>query len=123
MKNKLIIFATLPIGGAIATIHYLIWPESFQPWPAFYPLVYGLMVFFVMLGLALTAYLHKKQPQLAAYALLGMNMFKMLTVLVMVLMAIYRFESVTLNWSYPLLFLYLMFLVYSTLASIRILKY
>ncbi|MCH8545283.1 MAG: hypothetical protein LAT54_00975 [Cryomorphaceae bacterium] len=123
MKNKLIVLATLPIAGIIVAIHYLIWPESFQPWPIFYPLVYGFMIFFVMLGLALTLYLHKKHPQLAAYALLGMNMFKMLTVLVMVLLAIYRFENVSLNWSYPLLFLYLMFLIYSTLASIRILKY
>lgn len=122
MMNNRYVWGAIPVSILIIALHILIWPESFSAWPAFYPIVYGLMVAFVMGGLALTGYLRSKQPELTAYALLGMNMLKMLSVLVMVLIAVYRFQSVSLSWSYPLLFLYLVYLVYASLASIRIIK-
>lgn len=120
--NNRFVWGALPVAGLIIVVHIIVWPESFAAWPAFYPIVYAFMLTFVMGGLALTAYLHSKDPQLTAYALLGMNMLKMLSILVMVLLAVYRFQSVSLSWSYPLLFLYLVFLVYTSIASVRLLK-
>lgn len=121
MTNRFV-WGAIPVSALIIGIHVWIWPESFSAWPPFYPTVYGLMLLFVMGGLALTGYLRKKHPELTAYALLGMNMLKMLSVLVMVLIAVYRFQSVSLSWSYPLLFLYMVYLVYASIASVKIIK-
>jgi hypothetical protein len=113
---------TLPLTLILLAIHYLVWPDSFGFWPVFYPLIYVLLTLFIAGAFLLTGKLKNRDPQLAVYAVLGLSMVKMFTILILVLIAAFRFESIPQTWVYPLILLYFSYLLFAVIGSIRIVK-
>ncbi|MCC5918943.1 MAG: hypothetical protein JJU02_16620 [Cryomorphaceae bacterium] len=113
---------TLPLTAAMLLFHYMVWPQTFSVWPMFFPLVYALLTISVMAMFLVVEKLHAKEPQLAVYAILGFNMLKMLSVLTLVLIAVFRLDFIPLAWSYPLVFLYFTYLIFAVVGSIMIVK-
>ena len=121
-SNKKYALLTFPLTLLLVAIHYIAWPNTFGFWPIFYPLIYVLLTVFIAGAFLLTGKLKGQDPQLAIYAILGISMVKMFTILILVLIAAFRFESIPQNWIYPLILLYFSYLLFSVIGSIKIVK-